>query len=68
MNGQVQETQGTWWRLSQEHQKQRIVLVGHMMRHQMEGAIHRKENTTRNDGDTTPCMGHGGVHLKSGVL
>ncbi len=68
MNGQVQETQGTWRRLSQEHQKQLIVLLGQMIRHQMEKTIHRKENTTRNTVDKTPCLRQGDVHLKRGIL
>lgn len=68
MNRQVQETQGTWWRLPQEHQKQLIVLLGQMMRHQMEGTIHRKENTTSNVIDKTPCLRQGGVHLKRRLL
>ena len=68
MNGQVQETQGTWRRLPQEYQKQLIVLLGQMIRHQMEGTIQRKENTTRNAVDKTPCARQGDVHLKRGVL
>ena len=68
MNGPVRETQGPWWRLPQEHQKQLIVLLGHMMRHQMEGTIHRKENTARNAVDKTPGMRQGDIHLKRGIL
>ncbi len=68
MNGHVQETQGTWRRLPQEPQKQLIVLLGHMMRHQMEGTIHRKENTARNAVDKTAGMRQGDVHLKRGIL
>lgn len=68
MNGYVQETQGTWRTLPQEYQQQRIVLLGHMLRHQMEGPIHRKENTTRNDVDKPPCLRQGAVHLKRGIL
>jgi hypothetical protein len=68
MNGQVEETQGTWRRLPQEPQKQLIVLLGQMMRHQMEGTIPRKENTTRNAIDKTPCPRQGGLYLKRGIL
>jgi hypothetical protein len=68
MNEQVQETQRTWGRLPQDYQKQLIVLLGQMMRHQMEGTIHRKEHTTRNAIDKTARLRQGGVHLKRGIL
>jgi hypothetical protein len=34
----------------------------------MEKTIQRKENTTRNVVDKTPCLKHGGVHQKGEVL
>ena len=69
MNEYVQEeSQGAWWRLSQEQQKQLIVLLGQMMRHHMEGTIQKKEVTARNAVDKTPCVRQAGVHLKREVL
>ena len=68
MNGHVQETQGAWWRLSQKQQKRLIVLLGQMIRHQMEQTIHKQETTARNAVDKILSVRQGGVDRKQDML
>lgn len=68
MNGHSLETQGAWRTLPQEHRKQLIVLLGQMIRHQVEKTRHRKEHTTRNAVDKTPCLRQDARYLSGGML